>query len=458
MARLSVIGQLVRRRWRLLAALTGLGALVGLGLSLLFSPGYEATSRVLLQGSRDKQEVLSEAQVAMSLVVLDRTAAGLGWGVGAADLQRSVTAAVVDGNVLEISGTAGSPDKAQQLVGRATQEYVTFSTQIADNGAAAAAALLQRRAAAQQKVDETTAQINQLQGSPVLGAASPEGVQARAELDRLRNALAEAAAELDNVKNGGQQSDSAARLGPSGITVIGPAVVRGAASPTLPQLVAGAAVAFALLGVFGLLLAARSDRRLRDTGAIAAALGAPVLATVDIAVPSGAESNGRSGEGSGRRVRWDRLRDLLREEAAWTPQPVVPDDRMGCDALLRRLLARLPEAAAGLIVLVPDDDPAARHAAERLTTVAGGTPILVVTVVDVARRPTFPDCGAACAVLVAMAVGTRTAWELVGLAGACLDMGYPLLGALVVRPYRAAPGQPESLAHPDNNATTVGSS
>ncbi|MFC5996696.1 exopolysaccharide biosynthesis protein [Pseudonocardia hispaniensis] len=447
--RLSVVGQLVRRRWRLLAALAGLGALVGLGLSLLFSPGYEAASRVLLQGSRDKQQVLSEAQVAMSLVVLDRTAAGLGWGDSAADLQRSVSAAVVDGNVIEISGTARNADRAQQLVGRVTQEYVTFSTQISDNAAAAAAAtLLQRRVAAQRKVDETTARINELQGSPALGAASAEGATARAELDRLRTTLAEAAADLDEIKKGGQQSGTA-RSGPSGITVIGPAVVRGAASPTMPQFMLGGALVFGLVGLLGLLVAVRTDRRLRDEEAIATALGAPVLTTVDIAVPPGDRAQDRPDDG--RRLSWNRLRDLLRDEVAWTG---APGDGAGTDARLRRLLARLrgsADAAAALLVLVPDDDPAAQHAARRLVAVADGTPVRVERVLDIAGQPTLADCAPADAVVV-LASGTRTAWELVALAGACLDLGCPLVGAIVVRP---CPAESDEREPPTRSGTST---
>ncbi|MGH3975238.1 MAG: Wzz/FepE/Etk N-terminal domain-containing protein, partial [Pseudonocardiaceae bacterium] len=95
--RLSVIGRIVRRRWRLLLALAALGAVVGATASLLWPPVYESSSRVLVQGSPEKARVLSETQIAMSLVVLDRAAAGLNWGVDGSGLRDSVTAAVADG-------------------------------------------------------------------------------------------------------------------------------------------------------------------------------------------------------------------------------------------------------------------------------------------------------------------------------------------------------------------------
>ncbi|MCA1673008.1 MAG: hypothetical protein LC799_12705 [Actinobacteria bacterium] len=112
--RLSVIGQIVRSRWRLLAVLAAVGALLGVGASLLFSPGYESTSSVLLQGSQGEEDLLTEAQIATSSVVLDRTAAALGWDVTGEDLRGMVTAEVLDGNVIEVGGLAESPDRAQQ--------------------------------------------------------------------------------------------------------------------------------------------------------------------------------------------------------------------------------------------------------------------------------------------------------------------------------------------------------
>jgi hypothetical protein len=40
-------------------------------------------------------------------------------------------------------------------------------------------------------------------------------------------------------------------------------------------------------------------------------------------------------------------------------------------------------------------------------------------------------------VIVVTSIGTRTAWELVGVAGACVDAGHPVLGVLVVSPVHA---------------------
>src|ERR1700760_2723926 len=101
--RLSLIGQVLRRRWRLLIALTILGAAVGAGASVLFSPGYQTTSSVLLQGPRQADGLLARAEVATSSVVLDRAAAQLAWHPTGADLKKQVTTSVANGNVVSIT-------------------------------------------------------------------------------------------------------------------------------------------------------------------------------------------------------------------------------------------------------------------------------------------------------------------------------------------------------------------
>ncbi|MGW6159784.1 Wzz/FepE/Etk N-terminal domain-containing protein, partial [Streptomyces sp. NPDC055144] len=58
--RLAMIGQILRRRWRLLAVLTLVGALVGYGTSVvLFPPRYTASTSVLLPGQWEERELLT---------------------------------------------------------------------------------------------------------------------------------------------------------------------------------------------------------------------------------------------------------------------------------------------------------------------------------------------------------------------------------------------------------------
>ena len=121
-ARLATLGMIVRRRWRLLVALAVLGAIVGALASLLFSPGYQTSTSVLLQGPREPDELLTETQIAMSTVVLERASTELGWNLTGTELQDSVTAEVADGNVIAITATAETAERAQQLADQASGE------------------------------------------------------------------------------------------------------------------------------------------------------------------------------------------------------------------------------------------------------------------------------------------------------------------------------------------------
>ena len=504
--RLSVIGQIIRWRWRLLAVVAAMGALLGVGASLLFSPGYESASKVVLQVAGDEQELLTEAQIATSSVVLDRTAAALGWDASAADLRNSVSAEVVDGNVIQIRGTAHSADRAQQLTDQVTKEYVTFSTQLV-NGASAALdqTLQQRRETLQQRIAEANGRITELQGSAGPDAPAGQSGPARAELDRLRATVDDAIAELDDINGHEQETDAEVALRRASITLMEPATrPTGPAEPTLVQFIAAGALLFFLLGVFAHLVAARADRRLRSASEIAAALSAPVVGSVD--VPDAPDGPPSPEQPAG--YRWlTRMRWLVRDERLWAePQLPLCSSDIDRDIRYRRVLARLrgtpgrilarlrgaPDTVLRLLVLVADDDGIAHRAVARLAVAAGvdGGPTSVVTdqvglarmvqatagprntrvmvrsssepasgmhrtvlhVVEVsAARPTVPDCGRVVGALVVLTAGTRTAWELLNIAEACADAGYQVLGAFVThrsRPSDDRPAEPTAVDWP----------
>ena len=497
--RLSVIGQIVRRRWRLLAVLAAVGALLGVGASLLFSPGYESASSVLLLGPRDEEEPLTEAQIAMSSVVLDRTAAALGWDVTGTGLLGSVSAEAVDGNVIQIRGSAESPDRAQQLTDRVTQEYVTFESQLVSGATDASDQVLQeRRETLQQRVAETNRRIAELEGSAAPGAPTVEGAQVRAEFQRLRSTLDDALAELDDINGREQEGEAEAALSRASIVVMEPAGRPSSpAEPTLVQFIAGGTLLFFLLGVFAHLVAARADRRLRSASEIAAALGSPVVGSVDVPdVPDEPPAHDRS-DGS---RRWQtRMWRLVRDDQPWdAPQLPISGDGLNRDVRYRRVLTRLrgaPNTVLRLLVLVADDDATAHRAVAQLAVAAGvdGGPASVVTdradlsrmvqaaggsagnsnvrltvrsssdpapgmhrtvlrVIDVsAARPTVPDCGRVSGALVVLTAGTRTAWELLGIAEACADAGHQVVGAFVtnrIRPVDDRPIEPTQVDSP----------
>lgn len=429
-ARLAVVWRVLSRRWRLLVVIAALGALVGAGASVLLSPGYETTASVLLQGPRDPDELLTEAQVAKSSVVLNRTAAALRWGVPGADLADDVTAVAADGNIISITATADSAERAQQLADRVAQEYVTFSTQLMANSADANAQLSQeQQQALRQQIIDTNQKISDLHNAAGQGQTI-ESVGVRTELESLRSALSEAVAKLDEL-------DTAAGTGR--MVVMGPSErPSGPAAPTMTHFVAGGAVVFFLAGLFGHLFAARADKRLRTESDIAAALGTTVLGGID--VPDVV----RDKEPAPRNV-WHRLRDLVVDDRPWhTPEPVAPTDEAGLEIRYRRVVARLreqlPPGPGRALVVVAEDDAEALLAAARIVDIADETRLSLRVCEVAADRPTVPEDRVA-AVLVVATTGTRTAWELVGVTEACADAGHEVRGVVVTHRARAADRQ-----------------
>ncbi|MDT7799947.1 MAG: hypothetical protein QOI78_3380 [Actinomycetota bacterium] len=419
--RLSLIGQVLRRRWRLLIALAVLGAAVGAGASVLISPGYQTSSSVLLQGPRQADELLTQAEVATSSVVLDRAAAQLQWHPSGADLKKQVTASVANGNVVTVTVSADTAEHAQQLADQVAQQFVKYSGQLASNSADASVQLAQeQRETLRQQVQLTTQKISDL-AKTVGGDLTVESVQVRTQLEGLRTSLEQAINDLN-------QADLATGIGNT--VVLGPSErPTGPAAPTMTQLAAGGAVLFFLIGVFGHLFTARADRRLRGEPEIASALGSPILAGVDVPTPEGDRlpATGLYGK----------VRRLLGGDRPWVLPPVATSaDDVNRGIRYRRVLARLATGPTDILLLVADDDETARLAATQLAALADemSLPLRVQEVTP--GRPTVPDAGASSGVLVVLSTASRTAWELVSLAEACSEAGREIIGAVLTHPVR----------------------
>jgi capsular polysaccharide biosynthesis protein len=504
--RLASVGRLVRRRWRPLLGVAVVGAVLGFGLSFLLSPGYQAASKVLIQGQSVKLALVTETQIATSLAVLDATSKELGWGVSGIGLQGSVSANVLDGSVIEIVGTAPTRDRARALTDSVTAHYVAFSAKIAnDTTAAAAAAQTQRRQAFQKPVDDLTAQVRALEANPRRSPAED------VTLDDLRRSLQTATTALatydteqtKSSSTGTQTAGTQTGTQTTATTVLEPAIDRGAATPTPVELTIAGAVVCVLVCVLLFIRAERTDDRLRTPDDVAAALGAPVVATF------GVEPDDETAQPASSR-NW--LGNLLRTEAAWDPiAPPLEDERD--EARYRRVLAQLragpTDELRAVVALIYDDDAAgvlavARFAAavateerpvvavtnraeaarlirrqaghggpRRLPVSVIGTrePVpssarLVLHVVDLAAaHPVIPDYAPAKVAFLALGVGLRTPAELIAVDGACTDAGLSLRGAVLAElrerePAAAGgPGSSAPTATPtsDNGSTLTGS-
>ncbi|MGW2642403.1 Wzz/FepE/Etk N-terminal domain-containing protein [Streptomyces sp. NPDC001348] len=427
--RLVTLGRILRRRWRLLAVLTVVGALVGYGTSVVFPPRYTASAPVLLPGQWEERELRTQVDIATSSAVLDRTAAALHWsGVSGATLQDRVTAQAADGNIIKISGTADTPKRAQRLSDQVARQFVAFASGIAGGSADPEAS--SGTEALRKKVAETSRRITDLAKAADPGQ-TVESVQTRTELEQLRTSLEEAMQKLNEADPANNKA---------GMVVMGPAPrPTGEAPPTRVQLIVAGALLFFLLTLIGHLVSARMNRRLRTEPEIAAALGSTLLGTVD--VPT--EQRVHRPEGGGPRAR---IRRLLGIDTRWdTPAPQKSGDQAGSRIRYRRVCARLKERLPGaqrLLVVVPDGDETARRAAGQLAAEAKNGPQLRVVEVSV-DRPTVPDRDTESGALVVLSAGSWTAEELVGIAEACADgrheiVGIVVAGMVLARPTRSA--------------------
>ncbi|WP_413811196.1 Wzz/FepE/Etk N-terminal domain-containing protein [Streptomyces sp. OE57] len=433
--RLVTIGRMVRRRWRLLTILAVVGALVGYGTSLLFPPRYTTSASVLLPGAWEERELLTQTEIATSSVVVDRAAATLGWtGVSGSELRDRVSAKAADGNIIKISGTADTPERAQRLSDEVARQFVTFAARLAGDGtdsdASAGPETLRKM------VVRTSRRITELADAADPGQ-TVESVQGRTELEKLRIALQEAMkklAEADPVTS------------KSNMVVMGPAArPSGEAPPTRAQLIVAGALLFFLLAVIGHLTAARMSRRPRTESEIAAALGSTLLGTVD--VPG--EGRAHRPEGGGPRAR---IRRLIGVDTRWDiPTPRRSGDEASRQIRYRRVCARLRDqlpAPGRLLVVVPDGDEIARRAAGQLvaeakgdpspTASSRGYPMLRVVEVSV-DRPIVPDRDTESGALLVLSAGSWTAEELAGIAEACADAGHEVVGIVVAGTVRARP-------------------
>lgn len=421
--RLVTVGRIIRRRGRLLVVLAVLGALVGYGASLLFPPRYTTSASVLLPGAWEERELLTQQEIATSSVVVDRAAAELRWaGVGGGELRDRVSAGAADGNIIKISGTAETPERAQQLADQVARQFVAYAARVLGDGSGSAAAA--RPEALRQLVVKTSRRINELADGAGSGQ-SVESVQTRTELAKLRTALQEAIDELDKADPATHKAD---------MVVMGPAArPTGEAPPTRTQLVGAGALLFLLLAVIAHLAAARMSRRLRTGPEIASALGVTLLGAVD--VPAERRARRPRGRGPGA---W--VRRLLGVDVRWdTPAPRTAGDEAGRRIRYRRVCARLRDRLPSpreLLVVVPEGDEVAVRAAGQLVAEAEGDPRLRVVEVSVAR-PMVPDRDDEAGALVVLGAGDWTAAELTGVAEACADAGHDVVGVVVAGTVRA---------------------
>lgn len=427
---LRVFWTVVLHHRRLLVVLALLGALVGVVVFLVLAPGYTSRTRVVLQGVRESSQMQSEAQIAMSQVVLERAAGRMPPGSGVPFPPGKVTA-TSDGNVVEILTTADAPARARQLAELVTGEYVNFSRQLLTDAVTfSTQSLKDRQNILQQRLDEANRGIRELLASGSTDALTVAGAQARADLNRLRAEAGDAVEELNQLYARMQDAEAEASVARAGTRVIETPTEPAPAPPTLVQLAVGGGVGAPVIAAVALLIAHGRGRRLVVRADIAAALGAPVLGR--LAAPPQQTPERRRGP----------LRRVRRVARAGPPSQPRDDEELHYRRAVDRVRGELGSVL--WVAVAAEDDPDSQRAAALLAGVSqrmcghvvnGGAPVggaAVGTAAVSPGRPLLPDVGNAAAAIVLLAPGTRVGEELLGVAEACVDAGCPVRGVLLV--------------------------
>jgi len=266
----------LRRRWKTWLVFLILGVAAGVGLSLLQTPMYAATTSILVQspfadntngGALDPEEVATQADVILSDTVAKRVIKDRHLDITTDDLLKQVTAEPVqDKQVVTVTVTWPKAKKAAKIANSFAAQFIQLGNDRAQQAQTTASNVYLQR------VSETKAALTKLDAK--LAAASDAKKPAiQAEIDSLITRQAELKASL-------LTSDNASALIPR------EEVLRQAKTPNAPAQpnIVRAGILGGIVGlILGLLVAfirERFDDVVRDGEVAESVLGVPVLGHV----------------------------------------------------------------------------------------------------------------------------------------------------------------------------------
>lgn len=290
--------RLIRRSWRFVSVLTLLGA-AGVGAyELRQPPMYHASALVLVPsvagaagGSGGATSApgshgsTTDVEIALSGDVLVPAARSAGVSLPLPALQRRVAARQAAPNVIRITAEGSKPSVSEALANAVANRLVTFMTASGASSSSGAIVGLEAEAArlkAQQAdVKHELAAVQQRIGSE--GASSPAGKQDAVLQGQLAAEDSAVGLQLSSVTS----QITEAQLGQISAAQ-GTEVIQRATTATLPSksslilpAVLGAVGGFFVASMF-VVARKRRDPRLRTRDALAVALGAPVVLTLDV--------------------------------------------------------------------------------------------------------------------------------------------------------------------------------
>ena len=345
----------LRRGWRLVLALSGLGVLLAVAVTVLLPRTYQATTAVLVLpidsqdanavGGRTDANINldTEAQLVRSTAVAERAAGLLHSHAAPNALAASATVAVPpNSTVLQITYAAGDPGAARAGSHAFAAAYLTNRQDAADTANSATLRQLNGQiGAVTKRLESTTAAIGEL----------PTGSSQRAFLDTQRRSLANQLNDLTNRRTeAANDNASAGRIISDALLPTAPT------NPSVPVNLGAGGLLGLLAGLVAALGWARLGRRVRYADDLPRYVGVPVLAEL----PRPPEAILAAGTDGGRIV--SRLRNELAAGAADNAVIVVTGTAGGPAATVvaANLAAAFARSGADT-VLVLAAGPARRH-------------------------------------------------------------------------------------------------
>jgi capsular polysaccharide biosynthesis protein len=285
--------RLVRRLWPWVAATCLVGAAAGAAYQLVLIPRYHASSLVLLPTATGTAAgttttghatITTDARIADSAAVVGPAGRRIGSTLSLKQLQARVTAAPTASGVLRITASGPSAVGATRLANAVAAELVAFVT---TSGSAANSNAV---VGLESEVKQVDSQINDVQAQLVtadqqLAADGPASASGQAEsqlVSKLTSEQSSLTLQLDSLKSQISEAQLEQLATNQGTEVIQRATSATGLSPaefTLPVLLG--VVGGLLVGYAGVVVLSRRDGRLRSRDAIAEAVGAPVLLSME---------------------------------------------------------------------------------------------------------------------------------------------------------------------------------
>ncbi|MDQ4142432.1 MAG: Wzz/FepE/Etk N-terminal domain-containing protein [Actinomycetota bacterium] len=286
----------VRRHLSATVAVAALGIATGLLVGILQGPSFTARATVLVPArpgesessqspeARRQAQILTQAEILKSAVVVTPAAARLKLPTDAASLRERIDVVTLSDNVLELRVRGVTAREALELANAVVDEYIEYArASVSEEASLTISALNERARELDQQIQQLNSRIAAYSaGVPTAVPVTAEGVSpaidllradqiaASRELSLIQTRIAEARLQADLTRRGTQVLGV---LAPSNLSY-----VRQLVSPVVVGGTMGLAAGLAL----ALLLHAR-DHRLRYRDDIARAVGAPVVAS--LAVP-----------------------------------------------------------------------------------------------------------------------------------------------------------------------------